>query len=192
MKNRPNRLITAFSLLAAVLCFASTAAAADEYVLLLRQSPAEGGSVSPGPGTHNFQSDTPVTLSAQPSDGYQFVYWLGDVTDASSKTTTVSVNGPKLVIAVFERTAYEFETSFGSSAASRASATRGGPAPGYNAGFGISPATGVLDNGGGFEFPDFDLPEDDDEEEIPEPATVLLIGLGIVPALVKRRHSGSK
>lgn len=189
MKNRPNRLILTISLLVVVLCFASTVMAADEYVLLLRQSPAEGGSVSPGPGTHNFQSDTPVTLSAQPSDGFQFVYWLGDVTDASSKTTTVSVNGPKLVIAVFERTAYEFETSFGSGAASRGSATRGGPAPSFNAGFGISPATGVLDDGG-FSFPEFELPEED-EEEIPEPATILLIGLGIVPALVKKRRSGS-
>jgi hypothetical protein len=43
-----------------------------------------------------------------PSPGYQFVYWIGNVTEATSSTTVVCLDTPKIVIAVFERSKFEF------------------------------------------------------------------------------------
>ena len=50
---------------------------------------------------HRFSADAVVTVSAEPQPGYQFAYWLGDVTDPKSRCTTVQLNGPKMVVAVF-------------------------------------------------------------------------------------------
>ncbi len=57
--------------------------------------------MTPDSGTHRFSADSIVTLSAEPQPGYQFAYWLGDVTDPTAKQTTVHVNAPKVIVAVF-------------------------------------------------------------------------------------------
>jgi len=75
--------------------------------LLIQQSPLDAGTVTPSPGVHNFELNTEVTLTAVPEPGYQFVYWLGDVSDPTSSRTIVLLNAPKIVIAVFERVEYE-------------------------------------------------------------------------------------
>jgi hypothetical protein len=71
------------------------------YDLCIEQSPARAGKVTPDSGLHRFCADSLVTLSAEPQPGYQFAYWLGDVTDPSVKETTVHVNSAKVIIAVF-------------------------------------------------------------------------------------------
>ncbi|UCG48369.1 MAG: hypothetical protein JSU94_01075, partial [Phycisphaerales bacterium] len=45
-------------------------------------------------------------MSAHPKPGYQFVHWLGDVSDATATRTVVYLNKPKVVVAVFEQAEY--------------------------------------------------------------------------------------
>ena len=75
--------------------------------LVLQQSPSAGGRISPSVGIHYFELNTVVTLSAIANPGYEFVYWLGEVNDPVSSTTTVYLDGPKIIIAVFERSEFE-------------------------------------------------------------------------------------
>lgn len=63
-------------------------------------NPSMGGSVSPGGGTYN--NDTQVTLNAVPSQGYQFDHWSGDASGTSS-TVTISMNSNKGIIANFSK-----------------------------------------------------------------------------------------
>lgn len=76
--------------------------------LLLQQSPVNGGTITPSVGVHHFDLNTDVTLTAIPKPGYQFVYWLGDVSDPTASRTVAYLDAPKIIIAVFERVAYEF------------------------------------------------------------------------------------
>ena len=73
------------------------------YSLMVQQSPADGGSVSPETGIHRIGIDESVSLKATPSPGYRFVYWMGDVSSSSTSRTEVVINAPKIVVAVFER-----------------------------------------------------------------------------------------
>ena len=75
--------------------------------LLLEMSPVEGGSVNVAPGVHLYDKDSEVKLVAVPKPGYQFVYWMGNVGDATTGNTTVFLDSPKMVIAVFERNKFE-------------------------------------------------------------------------------------
>ncbi|MBA7706132.1 hypothetical protein ES703_114979 [subsurface metagenome] len=47
-------------------------------------------------------------MTAIPKSGWQFVCWLGEVSDATTPTTIAFIDTPKIIIAVFERVAYEF------------------------------------------------------------------------------------
>ena len=80
----------------------------DNPVLLLQQTPPQGGKVTPSVGVHHFELSAEVTLTAVPEPGYQFVYWLGDVSDPTANSTVVYLDAPKIVIAVFEQAEYEF------------------------------------------------------------------------------------
>jgi hypothetical protein len=73
----------------------------QQYELFIERSPANAGSVTPPTGTHTFSPQSTVTLTADPEPGYRFAYWLGDVSDPASARTTVVLNEPKVVIAVF-------------------------------------------------------------------------------------------
>ncbi len=53
----------------------------EDIALLLQKAPANGGVVNIGTGVHHFSSNAEVTLTATPKSGYQFAYWLGDVSD---------------------------------------------------------------------------------------------------------------
>lgn len=79
----------------------------DGTALMLEISPSEGGYLNIAPGVHSYDRFAEVTLTATPKPGYQFVYWLGNVTDATTGTTTVLLDSPKMVIAVFERNKFE-------------------------------------------------------------------------------------
>ncbi|MHC4060646.1 MAG: InlB B-repeat-containing protein [Planctomycetota bacterium] len=76
-------------------------------VLLLHQSPQEGGTLTPDVGIHHLALNTSVTLTAIPRPGYQFVCWLGDVGDPTANSTTLYLDAPKIVVAVFELAEYD-------------------------------------------------------------------------------------
>ena len=74
-----------------------------EYNLFIQGSPADAGCVTPVMGSHRISANSSVSLTASAQPGYQFAYWLGDVSDPSAERTTILVNEPKVVIAVFHR-----------------------------------------------------------------------------------------
>lgn len=79
-----------------------------QTTLMVQQSPPDGGTVTPAVGVYDFAPNSEVTLTAVPKPGYQFVYWLGDVSDATSARAVTYLNTPKIIIAVFVRSEYEF------------------------------------------------------------------------------------
>jgi hypothetical protein len=79
----------------------------DGTALMLEMTPPESGNLNIVPGVHSYDRFAAVTLVATPKPGYQFVYWMGNVTDATTGTTTVFLDSPKMIIAVFERNKFE-------------------------------------------------------------------------------------
>ncbi len=77
------------------------------YSLMIQQSPVDAGFISPGVGIQQVAVGEHVTLTAIPKPGYRFVYWMGNVSDASVSEVIVVMDGPKIVVAVFERAEYE-------------------------------------------------------------------------------------
>jgi hypothetical protein len=75
--------------------------------LMLEMSPADSGYLNIVPGVHSFDRFAQVALKATPKPGYQFVCWLGNVTDSSTGSTSVFLDSPKIVIAVFERSKFQ-------------------------------------------------------------------------------------
>jgi len=174
----------------------------DSYALLIQSSPPDAGVVTPGLGVHKTAIGQTVALSAVPKQGYQFLYWLGDVSSTSGPDTTVSVDSPKLVVAVFAREDFDEELP-------GAGITDGQYAPGGGRrGFNPIQSPGSVGSGPGSsdgfgrpyipeppDNPDDDnipVPGDDDipvpgDNEIPEPATILLLGIGSSVLLKRTR-----
>ena len=158
------------------------------YSLLIEQSPVGAGKVAPQTGVYKAGVDEVVTLTAVAEPGYQFVYWLGDVTDPATAETTILVDSPKIVIAVFERSNFDLPLEAGIvSGRGRGGLRR---VPDFNprriggeAGGDDVPPPPELPEPLEREFPvpaePFPVPENDDEE-IPEPATAALLGVGIL------------
>ena len=196
-----------YNLLALMIVLSVSVAAVasdDGYALLIQSSPPDAGAVTPGLGIHKTAIGQTVALSAVPKQGYRFLYWLGDVSSTSGPDTTVSVDSPKLVVAVFSREDFDEELP-GAGIADGQYAPGGGR--GYNPiqspGSVSSPGPGSFDGPRGFTFPeppddtddddDIPVPGDNDDipvpgdDEIPEPATVLLLGLGSSVLLKRKR-----
>jgi len=83
----------------------------------LSVSTSDGGSVSVSPaaysGTNLYLSNTVVTLTATPSNGWVFVGWTGDITatNATTNATTVVMDQPRAVQALFQvSTTYPLST----------------------------------------------------------------------------------
>lgn len=163
----------------------------DNTALMLQLSPVEGGKVNIEPGVHMYERDSAVTLKAAANPGYQFVYWAGDVTEPTISTTIVHLGGPKIIIAVFERSKFDIleaeqppQFSTGQGGLYRSRVERGSDASGD-----------IVYRPPSFDFPriphnppvpegsDLPVPEGNDppvpDNQIPEPATILLLAGGI-------------
>ena len=125
----------------------------NSYSLMVQQSPAGGGTVSPDPGIHRISIDDSVTLTANPKPGYRFVYWMGDVSDTSSAQTSVVIDSPKIVVAVFERISHDIGIQVGGvGRGSGGGGSRQDSEQGHGAGFvssGQEPEGSYVPGGGG-------------------------------------------
>jgi len=168
----------------------------NSTALLLQQTPAQGGEISLGVGVHHFALNTEVTLTAVPKHGYQFAYWLGDVSDPTARTTIVYLDAPKIIIAIFER--LEFELEF-LAVEERAQSRPGG---GLRRSAADYVRRGFSGGGGGrrppteWEWPEreksdyFPVPGDANDFPVPsspEPTTALLLALGSLFTFTRRR-----
>ena len=138
----------------------------DGYALLIQQSPPNGGVVTPGAGVYDAELDERVTIKAIPKPGYRFMIWLGDVDNPTSNVTTVFADGPKMVIAVFERSEFEPE---GKKEYEDEGFEFGGSGGGGGRRRGSHSFNGRSGGGGGGGAwptqPDWDWPTDDDDDE---------------------------
>ncbi len=164
-----------------------------QTTLLLQLSPTGAGTINLGEGVHYFEQYTEITLTAIPKSGWPFVCWLGEVSDATTPTTIAFIDTPKIIIAVFERVAYEFLVAEIDAISS----------PGQNL---ISSAPDYARGGGGGAVrgpspPSFQPPLQEPEPEpesdkfpvpqdfpvpLPEPTTAVLLAIGSVCAFRKR------
>jgi len=180
-------IILAIAIIAWVL-FVPAYCQTETVVLLLEQTPAKGGEITPVAGVYHFASGSEVTLTAIPKPGYQFVHWLGEVSDPTASNTVVYLNKPKVIIAVFE------QTEDGDSMEKESLSAGGGGAFGSS----LSPTAvdlsrpgGLSAGGGGGSVKPQPLKiiyvlDDKTKPEVPEPATGLLLVLGGLFAFARR------
>jgi len=170
--------------------FAAADCQAQEVLLLLEQTPVKGGDITPIAGVHHFKPGSEVVLSASPKPGYQFVHWLGDVSDATARSTVVYLNKPKVIVAVFGQTEHGSKDIL---PAAGGGGGRSGLMPTAGKFFpqgGISPAGG----GGGKPQPGpvtYVLDTKKTTPEVPEPATGVLLVVGSLLAFARRRKTSS-
>jgi len=158
--------------------------------LLIQQSPTKGGNITPIAGLHHFALDSEVAITALPQTGYKFAHWLGDVSDPTAISTTVQLNGSKVIVAVFEPVEYDFV------AGEKVVRTAGGGGGGSR----LFPAipdysrNGFSGGGGGSVVPKTSSSSAPIEYtvSIPEPATVLLLSLGVLFAKRTARPRGKQ
>jgi len=179
--------------------------------LLLQQIPAQGGMITPSVGVHHVEPNSEITLTANPKPGYQFICWLGDVSDPKASSTVTYINGPKIIIALFERTDYEDSLKQTGAAGGDGSGASGEAFGGSFTDVGNQ--TGLMIGGGGGTpkvllpaTPSLPVPIDLDKlfkdspafptpvpgEPVPEPATAILLALGSLFTFVRYRANRSQ
>lgn len=80
------------------------------YAINTDSIPRNGGTVDISPYITEYDYGTRVTLAAQPSAGFTFKSWSGDVTGTDA-TITFVVDGPKNITANFSTVRYTFTSS---------------------------------------------------------------------------------
>ena len=170
------------------------------YALMVQKTPSDGGIATPAAGVHDIGYGEVVILTAIPKAGYRFVYWLGSVSNPTTPETTVLVDSPVIVVAVFERYVVELVTE-----ETQVVYGLGRSGGGTHAGTGFRPRN---EGGGGRprqertyepreedEIPVYDFPvpdsNDNPDEPIPEPGTILLFGFGGTAILAGMRKNRS-
>ncbi len=78
----------------------------------LTTSAGSNGSISPAAGTHIYDEDTSVTVTAAPGEGYRVGAWGGDCSGAAL-TCVLTMDADKTASVTFERTAHTLTTSAG-------------------------------------------------------------------------------
>ncbi|MFC1929045.1 FG-GAP-like repeat-containing protein [Chloroflexota bacterium] len=81
--------------------YSITANFSDQATLTMAVSGS--GSVTPATGNHTYAVGSTVNITATPASGWQFSSWTGDVANANSATTNVTMNTDKNVIANFSQ-----------------------------------------------------------------------------------------
>lgn len=143
--------------------------------LLIQQTPSEGGTVAPSAGVHYFAPGSEVKLVAVAKPGYQFLYWLGDVSDPSSGRTIAYLDGPKIVIAVFAKIPEEQVVAGGASSVGRSRSVGGG---------GIASRAERPAHSNPWRRPPPKRPK---PIPIVEPSTILVLGLAVAMVLRRQR-----
>ncbi|MFC1650750.1 SUMF1/EgtB/PvdO family nonheme iron enzyme [Candidatus Latescibacterota bacterium] len=72
------------------------------YTLTMGVNQSGWGTTTPAIGSHTYDENTDVNITATPAEGYQFVNWTGSVANTSSSSTTITTNSGLTVIANFE------------------------------------------------------------------------------------------
>ncbi len=70
------------------------------FLLTTAVTPATAGTVNPGPGSY-YSAGSVVDLTATANSGYAFSSWTGNVANAATASTTVTMNAPESVTASF-------------------------------------------------------------------------------------------
>ena len=173
-----------------LLCFSAQASGQEDGTsLMLDVSPPQGGSLNIVPGVHSYDKFAAVTLVATPKPGYQFVYWMGSVSDATTGTTMVFLDSPKMVIAVFERTQFEMAGIEEEGGSASADNSNGG-------GGGLVRSGGVSDTsleqavGGPRQPRNSSLPDNNVPVPVPEPVSAVLFFAGVL-MLARSRRNGA-
>jgi hypothetical protein len=174
----------------------------DGTALMLEMTPPQGGSLNIVPGVHSYDRFAAVTLIATPKPGYQFVYWMGNVSNATTSTTTVFLDSPKMVIAVFERNVFEtfekvgLESDYISGGEGNGGLVRSGGASDSSLDPEVENGVAEVKRPHYSQPPtpnnDFPVPKDNSETNppVPEPATVTLFFAGFL-MLARSRRNGA-
>ncbi len=169
--------------------FSSAYCQNQKITLLVQQTPSDGGNVTPNEGAYKYDQNSEVTITATPNKGYEFLYWLGDVTDQESITTTVHLDKSKIIIAVFE----PVKSALDASERNVPNIGGGGSGGGSLAGNRVAIGNSISLSGGGGVIPQkpttvyVPVTVGDKPPVVPEPATGLLLALGSLFAFTKRR-----
>ena len=170
----------------------------DDVVLFIQQTPDNGGTVNPGVGVLRFGPNSEVALTAVSNPGYQFVYWLGDVSDTTSNRTVVYLDAPKIIIAVFARARYEFLAQEEGTQSAPVGGMYSSAADYSNQGFGGGGGSQGTSGGEPSTPPkqeekpkDFPVPQEGNDfpvpKPIPEPATAVLLAAGMLMTFAQHK-----
>ena len=157
---------------------------ASDIELLVQQTPTKAGVITPIAGVYRFAPNSEITLTASPKSGYEFSFWLGDVSDPTASNTVVYLDKPKIVIAVFEKAEYGNLEGLEN--------VPGGGGGGGGGGGLVPTATyfgnpgGLSAGGGGSKGQTVIYSINSDATKVPEPATGALLVLGSLFAFARR------